>query len=312
MSSKGGWTVSDAPSQAGRVAVVTGANSGIGLATAIHLAHLDATVVLACRNADAAQQARRVIIDDAPGTRVEVVTLDLSDLASVQAAADTLGGRYPAIDILINNAGLMRRERELTVDGFEMDFGTNFLGHFALTGLLFDALAAARDPRIVTVGSMAHRAGKIRFDDIAMDRRFSSSAAYARSKLAELVFAVELQRRIAKGGARPASLAAHPGSTHSGVMRDQHATLQWLFTTPSLRWLRRSFIMDPPAGALPSVRAATDPGAFGGQYFGPAGRLGFAGPPVPVLGSRQMYDVALGERLWRLAEKLTGVRYPLP
>ena len=305
--------------------MVTGGNAGIGYATATHLAHLGARVVLACRNIDAADDARGRIRAEVPDADVTIVRLDLSDLASVRAAADTLRGLHPSIDILVNNAGVMRHRRELTVDGFEMDFGTNFLGHFALTALLFDVLDAADHARIVTVGSNAHRAGRIDFDDLhaenggvgsgavensGVDRGFSVSAAYARSKLAELVFAIELQRRIVAARARPISLAAHPGATHTGVMRDQNAVMRWLFTTPSLRWLRRTFIMDPPAGALPSLRAATDPGALGGQYYGPAGPLQFAGPPVGVLAAPQVYDDALGARLWQLAEKMTGVTFP--
>ena len=311
MRSMVGWTLSDAPAQVGRVAVVTGANSGIGLATAHHFARLDATVVLACRNVEAAHQARTAILRDVPAARLDVVHLDLSVLASVLAAAADITATHPAVDILINNAGLMRHRREFTADGFEMDFGTNFLGHFALTAHLMPVLRAADRARIVTVGSNVHRAGTIDFDDIAMDREFSTSAAYARSKLAELVFAVELQRRIAAAGASPTSLAAHPGATHTGVMRDQNAFLRWAFATPSLRWLRRTFIMDPPEGALPTLRAATDPGALGGQYFGPAGRFEFAGPPVPVLASRAVYDEDLGVQLWQLAEKLTGVSLDL-
>lgn len=304
------WTLLDAPSQRGRVAVVTGANSGIGLETARQLALLGAHVVLACRNPDSAVAARDDIASTVPGALLDTVRVDLSDLSSVRECADTLISRYPVIDILVNNAGLMRQRRELTVDGFEMDFGTNFLGHFALTGQLFDALSAAPEGRVVTVGSKAYRAGSIDFDDLSMERSFSAAGAYSRAKLAQLVFAVELQRRLARGaGGSPISVAAHPGATQSGVMRDQAAILQWLFTTPSLRMVRRTFIMEAAGGGLVSVRAATDPAALGGQYYGPGGTFGFSGPPVLGTLTDQVTDPVLGQRLWETAEKLTGVNY---
>ncbi|AZG47594.1 Fatty acyl-CoA reductase [Gordonia insulae] len=295
---------------AGRTVVVTGANSGIGLETARHLAGMGAHVVMACRNVDAATSARADVLDTVPGALVDIVQLDLGDLASVRKAADEIGNSYPAVDVLINNAGVMAGRRELTADGFEMDFGTSFLGHFALTGLLLDSLFAAKAARVVTVGSNAHRAGEVDLDDLGMDETFSTSRAYARAKFAQLVFAVELQRRLgASGHTTPISVAAHPGATHSGVMRDSGRMLLWLFTTPSLHWLRRTFIMEGPEGALPSLRAATDPGVIGGQYYGPSGPMQFTGPPTLVVPSPRVFDAELGNRLWDKAEELTGVTY---
>ncbi|MFT4126590.1 MAG: oxidoreductase [Gordonia sp. (in: high G+C Gram-positive bacteria)] len=306
-----GWSLRDAPSQAGRVAVVTGANSGIGRETARQLAGLGAHVVLACRNPLAADEARDDIAATVPGASLEVVRLDLGDQSSVADCADTLRSAHPAIDLLINNAGVMRRHRELTVDGFEADFGTNFLGHFALTARLLPALTAAPSARVVTVGSKASGVGGIAFDDLPMDRSFSAARAYSRSKLAQMVFAVELQRRLDRHDENLISVGAHPGATQSGVMRDQSAWLQWLFTARSLRWLRRTFIMAAPDGALVTVRAATDEAAVGAQYYGPRGLTGFSGPPVAVGFPAAAGDPVLGEKLWETAEKMTGLSFGL-
>lgn len=307
-----GWTLDDAPSQRGRVAVVTGANSGIGLESARQLAGLGARVVLACRDLTAAGAARDDLAASVPGADLHVVRLDLSDLASVRECAARLCADLEVIDLVINNAGVMRNRRELTVDGFEMDFGTNFLGHYALNGLLLGPVSAAENGRFVTVGSTVSRAGLIDFDDLTMDCGFSAARAYSRAKLAQLVYAVELQRRLARrAGPGPMSVAAHPGATQSGVMRDQPAVLRWLFTTPTLRIVRRTFIMEAPGGALVSVRAATDPGVLGGQYYGPRGAMGLSGPPIQITLSDKATDPVLGARLWDTAEKLTGVRFEL-
>lgn len=317
------WSLSDAPDLSGRTAVVTGANSGVGLATAGHLAGLGARVVLACRNVEAAQGARDAIVaeggsggpiapDNHIAHNVEIVQVDLSELASVRRAADELVERFPAIDILVNNAGVMRAERELTKEGVEMDFATNFLGHFALTGLLLGPLRSARNARIVSVCSKLSSVGRLDPDDLAMDVGYSAAAAYSRSKLAQAIFAIALQRRLALlGDGAPSSVLAHPGATHSGVMRDQ-GILSWLFTTPTLRWVRRTFIMDPAEGALSSVRAATDPGLLGGQYIGPGGFLELSGAPVVVAPPEETDDLRLARALWEAAEKATGVGFDLP
>ncbi|MEE4023565.1 oxidoreductase [Gordonia sp. PKS22-38] len=309
--SKDGWGPAQAPPMGGRMVVVTGANSGIGLETVRHLVTLGAHVVMACRNVDSAAAARADVLASAPDGQVDIVQTDLSDLSSVHKAADEIALSHPVVDVLINNAGVMAGRREMTVDGFEMDFGTNVLGHFALTGLLLEKLLAADAGRVVTVGSNAHRGGVVDFDDLTMARGFSTSRAYSRSKFAQLVFAWQLQRQLtAAGHTNPISLAAHPGATHSGVMRDSGRMLSWLFTTPTLHRVRSTFIMEAPQGALPSVRAATDPDARGGQYYGPSGPMEFSGAPVLVRPSPRVQDPALGRRLWEVAQALTGVRYP--
>ncbi|MBD0860381.1 SDR family NAD(P)-dependent oxidoreductase [Gordonia sp. zg691] len=304
---KSGWTLADAPPQTGRIAVVTGANSGIGREVALGMATLGATVVLACRNPETSVAARDDIVGRVPGAEVEIVELDLASLDSVHAAADEIRGRHLSIDLLVNNAGVMRARRELTPDGFEMDFGTNYLGHYALTGLLMDRLLGADAARIVTVGSHAHRAGNIDFDDLQMERTFSSAGAYSRAKLAQMLFALELDRRLSDAGVKAISLAAHPGGTRTGVMREQSRFLQWAYHAPSLRWLTDRFIMDPPDGALPILRAATDPKARGGEYYGPIGSFGLAGAPVLVEPSVKATDREVAARLWDIGAELTGV-----
>lgn len=308
---KSGWTLADAPPQTGRVAVVTGANSGIGREIALGLATLGARVVLACRNPQTSAEARDDIVGKVPGAELELVDLDLASLNSVHDAAAEIRRRHPRLDLLVNNAGVMRARRELTPDGFEMDFGTNYLGHYALTGLLTDRLLAADSARVVTVGSHVHRAGSIDFADLPMDRSFSTAAAYSRAKLAQMLFAMELDRRMRSAEVSAISLAAHPGGTRTGVMREQSRLLQWAYHAPSLRWLTDRFIMDPPDGALPVLRAATDPKAQGGEYYGPVGSLGLVGPPVLVEPSVKAKDRDVAARLWDIGAELTGVTIDL-
>ncbi|WP_439030366.1 oxidoreductase [Gordonia terrae] len=308
---KSGWTLADAPPQTGRVAVVTGANSGIGREIALGLATLGARVVLACRNPQNAAEAYDYIAGKVPGAELETVDLDLASLDSVRAAAGEIGRRHTRVDVLVNNAGVMRARRELTSDGFEMDFGTNYLGHYALTGLLIDRLLAADAARVVTVGSHVHRAGTIDFDDLPMERTFSTAGAYSRSKLAQMLFALELDRRMRSADVSAISLACHPGGTRTGVMREQSRFLQWAYHAPSLRWLTDLFIMDPPDGALPVLRAAADPKAQGGEYYGPVGSLGLVGPPVLVEPAAKAKDADVAARLWDVGAELTGVAIDL-
>lgn len=301
------WALIDAPSQAGRVAVVTGANSGIGLETARGLAQLGARVVMACRSEQSAGQARSDLLVAAPGAVIDIVVLDVASLESVRSAAERIIALTGQIDILVANAGLIATEYSLTVDGFEMDFGTNFLGHFAFIGRLVDHVAPGG--RIVTVGSVAHRRGLLDFDDIPMRRGFSVPAAYSRSKLAQMIFATELDRRLSACGRPVTSVIAHPGASRTGVMRGHNRFLQWGFHSPKTRWLVRQFAQEPADGALPTLRAATDPAVRGGQYYGPSGRMQFTGDPVLVRAKPEVYDRVLGARLWALAQDLTGVTY---
>ncbi|GFG87206.1 oxidoreductase [Mycolicibacter algericus] len=304
------WTLAQASPQHGRTAVVTGANTGVGLEVARGLASLGADVVLACRNLEAADTARRDILRTAPSTRIDVIHLDVSDLASVRGCAEQLRASYPVIDILVNNAGVMHQTRQLTVDGFEGDLGTNFLGPFALTGLLLDRVLASGSGRIVAVNSKTSRGGRISFDDLQLESSFTPAAAYTQSKLAQLMAVFELQRRLESLGSQVISLAAHPGGTRTGILREQSRAVRWVFNR-RFRHLTGWFTQAPADGALPMLRAATDPAAAGGQFYGPGGRFEQIGPPVLVRAAGRAHDVEAQQRLWQIAEDLTGVSYPL-
>ena len=301
----GVWTEDDIPDQTGRVAVVTGANSGLGLETARQLAAHGATVVLAVRSLERGAAAIDDIRATVPGARLEIEQLDLASLASVRRAADALRGSHDRIDLLVNNAGVLFTERELTADGFELQFGTNHLGHFALTALLLDRVLATPGSRVVTVGSLGHWAPfRFDLDDVRAEGRYNRFAAYSRSKLANLLFAYELQRRLATAGATTFSLAAHPGGSDTDVASHM----------PGMGFMRTRFqgLAQPaPMGALPTLRAATDPAAGGGQYFGPDRLFESRGHPIVVRSSSRSQDLALQARLWSLSEELTGVTVPL-
>jgi NAD(P)-dependent dehydrogenase (short-subunit alcohol dehydrogenase family) len=298
------WTTADIPDQTGRTAVVTGANTGLGLETAKALAAKGAHVVLAVRNLDKGRSAVEQITAAVPGAEVELQELDLGSLESVRAAADNLRTKYDRIDLLINNAGVMYPPKETTKDGFELQFGTNHLGHFAFTGLLLDRLLPVPGSRVVTVSSIGHRIkAAIHFDDLQWERSYSRVGAYGQSKLANLLFTYELQRRLT--GERTTALAAHPGGSDTELIRHLPRVMQ--VAVPLLRPLFQS----AAAGALPTLRAATDPGALGGQYFGPDGLGGTRGYPKVVPSSDQSHDTELQRRLWAVSEELTGVTLPV-
>lgn len=305
-----GFGESDIPDQRGRVALVTGANTGIGWETARALAGHGATVVLGCRNTDRAADAAARIREVAPEAAVEVVQLDLGDLDSVSAAASDLRARHDRLDLLINNAGIMAVPRSATAQGFESQIGVNHLGHFALTGQLVEPLLATPGSRVVTVSSSAHHGGRLVLDDLHWERRtYEPFGAYAASKLANLMFAIELQRRLAAAGSETISLAAHPGLTRTDLARENPGGL----TFTVLWWLRPVIdaVASQPAatGALPTLRAAVDPEASGGDYYGPANLNETRGPPVPARISRAASDRATAERLWALSVEETGVDY---
>jgi NAD(P)-dependent dehydrogenase (short-subunit alcohol dehydrogenase family) len=295
------WTAADIPDQSGRVAVVTGSNTGLGLETAKALTARGAHVVLAVRNLDKGKAAATAITAATPGADVALQELDLSSLESVRTAAAELRSQHDHIDLLINNAGLMYPPRSTTADGFEMQFGTNHLGHFAFTGLLLDRLVSVPGSRVVTVSSVGHRINAaIHFDDLQWERSYSRVGAYGQSKLANLLFTYELQRRLAPHGTTVA-VAAHPGGSDTDLMRHLPDSLQ--FAMPVLRPIFQSASM----GALPTLRAATDPGVIGGEYYGPDGFGQQRGYPKVVPSSDQSHDVALQRRLWAVSEELTGV-----
>ncbi|MCH9668828.1 MAG: SDR family NAD(P)-dependent oxidoreductase [Actinomycetia bacterium] len=301
----GKWTTADIPDQTGRVAIVTGGNSGIGYESAAVLAGKGAHVVLAVRDPDRGREAARRIEQAHPGAGASIQQLDLTSLDSIRAAADDLRAVYPQIDLLINNAGVMYPPKQNTVDGFELQFGTNHLGHFALTGLLLDHLLPVEGSRVVTVASIAHDIqGDIHFDDLQWDRSYNRVAAYGQSKLANLMFTYELQRRLAQKGASTIAVAAHPGISNTELMR--HIPGSGL---PGFKQLTGLLTNSPPIGALGTLRAATDPAVRGGQYYGPAGFRELVGHPVLVRSKGKSHDVAVQQRLWSTSEELTGVRF---
>jgi len=299
------WTAADVPDQRGRVAVITGANSGIGFEAAAMLAANGARAVLAVRDLAKGEQAAARIKDRYPEADVTVQELDLASLDSVRAAARDLKAAYPRISLLINNAGVSATPKTLTKDGFELQFGTNHLGHFALTGLLFDHLLAVDDSRVVTVSSLGHRVrSTIDFDDLQCERGYDPFAAYGRSKLANLLFTYELQRRLTANKKATIAVAAHPGSSRTELLRNSPG---WLRISSAV--LGPLLFQSPRMGALPTVRAATDPTVCGGQYYGPGGFGEQRGYPKCVQSSAQSHDDELQRRLWTVSEELTGVSY---
>lgn len=299
------WSEVDIPDQTGRVALVTGANSGIGYQAARALAEHGARVLLACRNPERADTARQAILDGDPSADVDVLALDLADLESVAAAATEVSDSESRLDLLINNAGVMAIPKSRTADGFEMQFGTNHLGHFALTAQLIGMLDQAEAGRVVTISSNAHKMGKVNFDDLMGERRYSKWRQYGLSKLSNLLFAYELQRRLAAAGERTLSLAAHPGTSRTGLADDAGWGVRIIGP------LMRPWSHDAAAGALPTLRAAVDPTADGGTYYGPAGPGGLTGRPERVESNKASHDRDVAARLWEVSEDLTGVSFEI-
>lgn len=298
------WTEQDIPSQDGRVAVVTGANSGLGLQTARALAEHGAHVVLAVRNLDKGRQALARISEHAPGAKLSLQRLDLASLKSVRAAADELRAAHPKIDLLINNAGVMYTPRQKTQDGFDMQFGINHLGHFALTGLLLDLMLPVPGSRVVTVSSFGHRIqADIHFDDLQFDRSYQPVTAYGQAKLANLMFTYELQRRLAPHHTTTAS-AAHPGAADTELKQNMTGLVR-----KGVDLIQSLLTQSATMGALPTLRAATDPAVSGGQYYGPRSMGGTRGYPEVVASSKKSHDTAIQQRLWAVSEQLTDVRF---
>jgi NAD(P)-dependent dehydrogenase (short-subunit alcohol dehydrogenase family) len=302
----GRWTAADIPDQSGRLAVVTGANSGLGLAASRELARAGAEVVMACRNTEKGERAAAELRAGALAGEVRVAALDLADLSSVEQFAARLGAER--VDLLINNAGLMAPPRRLTADGFESQFGTNHLGHFALTGRLLGRLLAAPEPRVVTVSSIAHRTGRIRFSDLQGERRYISWLAYGQSKLANLMFCFELQRRATAAGTTLRSLAAHPGYARTNL---QFAAPPW-YEQAVMAVTNVLVGQSAERGALPLLYAASSPDLPGGSFIGPDGFMEVRGYPRVLSAARHAYDEQVWRRLWEVSEELTGVRYEFP
>jgi NAD(P)-dependent dehydrogenase (short-subunit alcohol dehydrogenase family) len=301
------WTTDNIPDLSGKTIVVTGANSGIGFEAAKEFARKGAWTILACRNMEKAQAALHQIQAEIPKGQAEIMQLDLASLKSVHKFADAFKSKYDRLDVLVNNAGIMMAPYGTTEDGFEQQFGTNHLGHFALTGLFIGPLLKTAGSRVVSVSSTGHRFGKMDFDNLMYDsgNGYSPAGAYGRSKLANLLFTYELQRRYEAIGADAIAVAAHPGGASTNLGRHLRDS-----------WYSRLFMLLEPLvtqsaamGAQPTMRAATDPHVVGGQYFGPSGFLEQRGAPVVVQSNRASHDEAAARQLWQISEQLTGVRY---
>jgi NAD(P)-dependent dehydrogenase (short-subunit alcohol dehydrogenase family) len=305
----GAWTTADIPDQRGRIAIVSGGNSGIGFEAAAALAASGAHVVLACRDPGRAKAAVDEIRARHPAASVEAQELDLASLASVRACADRVLAEHARVDLLVNNAGVMAIPRRRTADGFEMQLGTNHLGHFAWTALLLDRLLATPGSRVVTVSSTMHRPGRIHFDDLHLERAYGKWKAYMQSKLANLLFMLELDRRLRRRGADTASVAAHPGYAatnlqFTGARMEQSAAAERFYALGN-RLLAQSAEM----GALPTLYAATHPEVRSGDYVGPGGLAEIRGHPKKVGTSARARDTESARRLWEISEQLTGVRF---
>ena len=294
------WTAQDIPDQTGRVAVVTGANSGIGFETAKALAARNTTVVMACRNLDKAHNAARDIRQEVPDARLEILELDLADLNQVHDFADAFKEKYDRLDLLINNAGVMVPPYDQTADGFELQFGANHLGHFALTGRLLDTVLRAEGSRVVNVSSTAHRMGKMDFDNLQAEKGYKPWEAYGRSKLANLLFTFELQRRFNAVGSDTIAVAAHPGGTKTNLQGNMSAPF---------RSVLNLIMQEAEMGALPTLYAATAPDVTGGDYYGPGGFQEIRGHPIKVDSTPAAKDVGVAQQLWVESEKLTKVKF---
>ena len=301
------WTADDIPDLTGRTAVVTGGNSGIGFAAAVEFARHGATTIIASRSASRGEQAIKRLKASVPAASAELMVLDLGDLSSISRFVSDFHSNHDALQILVNNAGIMATPYRQTVDGFEAQFGTNHLGHFALTAGLMPLLLASESARIVNVSSLAHRQGSMDFNRLQHERdHYNRWQAYRDSKLANLLFTYQLQRRLERAGVEHvASLAAHPGFTRTNlgsgigiIGRILMATMGWMFQNAAM-------------GALPTLRAATDPNAKGGEYFGPDRPNQRRGYPVVVSSSADSHDEQTASLLWQRSEELTGLEFAI-
>jgi NAD(P)-dependent dehydrogenase (short-subunit alcohol dehydrogenase family) len=304
------WTAADIPDQSGRTVLVTGANSGLGLRTAEALAANGAHVLMGCRDATRGEAARSEVAAGATGPSPEVVPLDLADLGSVRDAAQSVADAVERLDVLVNNAGVMAMPLRRTADGFELQFGTNHLGHYALTGLLLPALRRAEGPRVVTVSSNMHRMGRNDWSDPNWERRrYLRWPAYGQSKLANLLFTRELGRRAHEAGSSLVAAAAHPGNSATHLLATSTDASGYRLVGQVMNWGNRLVAQPDSAGALPQLYAATMPDVIPGEYFGPDGLFQLRGHPTRVGSSAAARDDEAARRLWQLSEELTGVKF---
>jgi NAD(P)-dependent dehydrogenase (short-subunit alcohol dehydrogenase family) len=298
--SKNKWNIEQIPSQNGRIAIITGANSGIGFETALELAKKDCTVILACRNMGKAEEARNKILELYPKAQVKPMKVDVASLTDVRRFAQQFQDEYEKLDLLINNAGIMMPPYKETVDGFENQLATNYIGHFALTGLLLPLLKNTSGSRIITLSSLAHKWAEIDFDNLHAQKGYSKRKAYGQSKRACLVFAYELQRRLSAAGFDTISLAAHPGVSKTNLDRYFPALIRPLGTL---------FLQKAEKGALPTLYAALEKELKGGEFIGPDGFKEMRGNPTIVDSDENSKDKGIAERLWKVSEEMTDIQY---
>ncbi|MBD3644894.1 oxidoreductase [Alcanivorax sp.] len=297
---KSTWRPAMMPDLSGKTILVTGANSGIGLEAVKLFAGKGAEVIMACRNVEKAEVAAAEVRAVVPEARLVIMALDLADLASVKAFADAVKQRFATLDVLLNNAGLMAPPLQRTKDGFEIQFGTNHLGHFALTGQLLELLEAADAPRIVQISSLAHRGGKLMWGNLNAEKSYSRWAFYCQSKLANLIFARDLNRRLEKAGSKVHAYAAHPGYSATHLQK----------TMPGGGLFNTIMAQTAEKGCLPGVMAATSPDVKPGGYYGPDGRImELRGYPAPAFARKITDNKTVAQRLWQESERLTGVCY---
>ena len=301
------WTADRITDQTGRTFIVTGGNSGLGFETARQLAAHGGRVVLTARSESKGSDAVGRIRTAHPGAIVEYRLLDLADLTSVRRFANAVLDDGIAVDVLVNNAGVMMPPRRLTAQGFESQFATNHLGHFALSGLLYETIARGRDPRVVTVSSTLHKRGSINFDDLTGERSYSPTGHYAQSKFANVLFGLELDRRLSKAGSPVRSVLAHPGYSDTNLQTSGPTGM----TRQALRLGNRLFAQPVEMGALNQLYAAVEPAAQSGKFYGPDGRGENRGYPTEVQPIAPARNEDTARRLWTLSEELTGVVWKL-
>ena len=294
------WTTQNIPDMQGKTILVTGANSGIGYETARTLAAKNATIIMACRSLDKGQAALEKIQAETPQADLKLMALNLADMAAVREFAAAFLEEHTHLDILINNAGIMATPYGKTTDGFEMQFGTNHLGHFLLTGLLFEKLKSTPNSRVVTVSSFAHNRGRINFSDLNSEKSYQKWQAYGQSKLANVLFAYELQKRVSANGNNPQSVVVHPGYAATNLQRTS-----WFFN-----FINPMIAQSQEMGVLPTLFAAINSQIKGGEYVGPDGFLEMRGHPIITRSSRASYDQETAQRLWEVSQEMTGVQFP--
>lgn len=284
---------------AGKVAIVTGANSGIGKETTRVLIARGMHVVMACRSLKRAEMAKIEMMKDMPTASISMLMLDLASLESVKQFADEFNAVYSRLDLLVNNGGIMSSQERYTEDGFEAMLGVNYLGHFALGALLLEKIISTPASRVISVSSIAHFAGEINFEDLMLENSFSRKKAYRQSKLANLLYSYELDRKFKESGKESIAVAAHPGITSTNILP----------LPRSVELLKELVLMKTVKGALPSMMAATDQDLKGGEYIGPGGYRQILGYPKILKSGDHTYDKRVWSRLWKVSEELTGLRY---